>query len=392
MKTMPRLLSCLLVASVAMLNSSATIGDVPASKRQIKSPSKGEVKRARQARAEKKNVVKTAIPVSAAQPTVQPATPPVTQAATQSAAQPATQSVAQATLKPAARSMPASVPGIATAVAAPEVMVVNPYSPGAFAVNKGAAVNPYLPKPAIAAVPAPTQPISLAQAPAAPAPAKAGVPPAPVVTAVPIVAPTPAPVVVAAPVKAPAPIAAKTVVEPEAAPPVAVSAPVQPIPTEVASAKAWAKIVAGPAAAPVASAASAASAVASANPYLTYRTSYTQAAPIQAAPAQAAPRQAVSAPISSASLVADSTQLLNSVRNFLPDLHLPSPDIDVLPSITKVFPTGERPMYVLTFKCPTELVGITPPPTKALRWLITSGMESINSTNLLPFSMQQVCQ
>lgn len=378
MKAIPRLLSCLLVASVAMLNSGATLGDVPANKRQIKSPAKGEVKRARQARAEKKNVVKTEVPVSAAQPTVLPATPPVTQDATPP--------VVQATLKPAARPMPASVPGTAAAVAAPEVMVVNPYSPGAFAVNKGAAVNPYMPKPAIAAVPAPTQPIALAQAPAAPAPVKAVVPPVPVpvAAAVPIAAPTPAPVVVAAPVAAPAPIVAKTVVEPDAAPSVAVTAPVQPIPTEVASAKAWAKIVAGPAVTPVASAAPA---VASANPYLSYRTSYTQAAPTQAAP-----RQAASAPISSASLVADSSQLLNSVRNFLPDVHLPSPDIDVLPSITKVFPTGERPMYVLTFKCPTELVGITPPPTKALRWLITSGMESINSTNLLPFSMQQVCQ
>jgi len=119
------------------------------------------------------------------------------------------------------------------------------------------------------------------------------------------------------------------------------------------------------------------------NPYLAYRTSYTQVAPRQASTTQA------STPVSP---VAGPGQLISGLRDFLPDLHLPSADIDILPSITKVFPTGERPMYVLTFKCPTELVGITPPPTKALRWLITSGMESINSTNLLPFSMQQVCQ
>lgn len=88
----------------------------------------------------------------------------------------------------------------------------------------------------------------------------------------------------------------------------------------------------------------------------------------------------------------DVNKILGGLREFLPDLHLPSADIDVLPSITKVYPTGDRPMYVLTFKCPTELVGVTPPPTKALRWLIDSGMEAINNTNVLPFSMQQVCQ
>lgn len=89
---------------------------------------------------------------------------------------------------------------------------------------------------------------------------------------------------------------------------------------------------------------------------------------------------------------ADVNKILGGLREFLPDLHMPSADIDVLPSITKVYPTGDRPMYVLTFKCPTELVGVTPPPTKALRWLIDSGMEAINNTNVLPFSMQQVCQ
>ncbi|MDP2431170.1 MAG: hypothetical protein Q8O33_03985 [Pseudomonadota bacterium] len=93
-----------------------------------------------------------------------------------------------------------------------------------------------------------------------------------------------------------------------------------------------------------------------------------------------------------AAAAADLGQMFNSLRDFLPAPHLPSPDIDILPSITKVYPTGERPLYVLTFKCPTELVGITPPPTKALRWLISSGMEAVNSTNLLSFSMQQVCQ
>lgn len=85
-------------------------------------------------------------------------------------------------------------------------------------------------------------------------------------------------------------------------------------------------------------------------------------------------------------------KLWYELRSFLPDPHMPTLDMDILPSITKVYPTGEKPMYVLTFKCPTELIGITPLPTKALRWLITSGMEAVNSTDLLPFNMQQVCQ
>ncbi len=88
----------------------------------------------------------------------------------------------------------------------------------------------------------------------------------------------------------------------------------------------------------------------------------------------------------------DMDKLWYELRSFLPEPHMPTLDMDILPSITKVFPTGEKPMYVLTFKCPTELIGITPLPTKALRWLITSGMEAVNSTDLLPFNMQQVCQ
>lgn len=107
-------------------------------------------------------------------------------------------------------------------------------------------------------------------------------------------------------------------------------------------------------------------------------------------PSQAAYNQTPAA--SNATAAADLSRMFSSLRDYLPDPHLPSPDIDILPSITKVYPTGERPLYVLTFKCPTELVGITPPPTKALRWLISSGMEAVNSTNLLSFSMQQVCQ
>lgn len=64
----------------------------------------------------------------------------------------------------------------------------------------------------------------------------------------------------------------------------------------------------------------------------------------------------------------------------------------ILPSVKKVYPTGEKPLVVVTFKCPTELVGVTPPPTKLLHNAVTGVMDAINSTNLLSFNLQQVCQ
>lgn len=67
-------------------------------------------------------------------------------------------------------------------------------------------------------------------------------------------------------------------------------------------------------------------------------------------------------------------------------------DFSLLPKIKTVYPTGEKPLVILTFKCPTELVGITTLPVQLLRDLITFGMDGINSTNLLDFNMQQVCQ
>ncbi len=64
----------------------------------------------------------------------------------------------------------------------------------------------------------------------------------------------------------------------------------------------------------------------------------------------------------------------------------------ILPTIKTVYPTGEKPLKVLTFKCPTELVGVTPPPTAALHQAVSLAFDGINKTNLLPFNMQQVCQ
>lgn len=80
----------------------------------------------------------------------------------------------------------------------------------------------------------------------------------------------------------------------------------------------------------------------------------------------------------------------SDIKNLLPSL--PTSDMAILPTLKKVYPTGEKPLYVLTFKCPTEVVGITPIPTKALHWLVTAGMDAVNATDLLPFNMQQVCQ
>jgi hypothetical protein len=64
----------------------------------------------------------------------------------------------------------------------------------------------------------------------------------------------------------------------------------------------------------------------------------------------------------------------------------------LLPTIKKVYPTGEKPLVVVSFKCPTELIGVAPPTIKILHELVNFGMDGINKTNLLSFNMQQVCQ
>lgn len=66
-------------------------------------------------------------------------------------------------------------------------------------------------------------------------------------------------------------------------------------------------------------------------------------------------------------------------------------DSNILPSIKKVYPTGEKPLVVINFKCPTELVGITPPPIMLLREAMDLGFGGLNKSNLLSFDLQQVC-
>lgn len=71
---------------------------------------------------------------------------------------------------------------------------------------------------------------------------------------------------------------------------------------------------------------------------------------------------------------------------------LPDSGQSILPSIKKVYPTGEKPLVVVSFKCPTEVLGVTPPTIKLLHNLVDMGMDGINKTDLLSFNLQQVCQ
>lgn len=71
---------------------------------------------------------------------------------------------------------------------------------------------------------------------------------------------------------------------------------------------------------------------------------------------------------------------------------LPDSGQSILPKVSKVYPTGEKPLVVVSFKCPTEVVGITPPTIKLLHEAVNLGMAGINKTDLLSFDLQQVCQ
>lgn len=72
--------------------------------------------------------------------------------------------------------------------------------------------------------------------------------------------------------------------------------------------------------------------------------------------------------------------------------HIPIFEQAILPRVKKVYPTGEKPLVVVTFKCPTEMVGIDTPSTIILHKVVNGGMDLVNKSNLLSFNMQQVCQ
>lgn len=289
MKPITQVLSCLLIASIALLDSGAAWSDTQANKSLAKPSATATVKQAKKPHHKAKKTLKK--PRKSHQKAKASADAP------SRSVQPA---VAQNPIQP-----DSTAPII--------VAKLNPYLPGAAAVMASAA-NPYMP---------------------------VAVPFVPVALATPVVANVSA-VAKAAPPATPAPVAVA---------PVSVAA-MQAPPQKTAS-------TAKPAI----------------NPYLFNSVAFNQAT-------------TTFNPAATTFNPADSlSQLINDFK-----MSLPSSDESILPTIKKVQPTGEKPLYVLTFKCPTELIGIVPPPTKALHWLVTTGMDAINSSNLLPFNMQQVCQ
>lgn len=100
-----------------------------------------------------------------------------------------------------------------------------------------------------------------------------------------------------------------------------------------------------------------------------------------------ASRQPVFAPIDPRKAL---NEFLYDVKMSLP--RLPMEGQSLLPVIKTVHPTGEKPLVVVSFKCPTEMIGVTPLPTKLLHDLVNAGMDTVNKSNLLAFNMQQVCQ
>jgi hypothetical protein len=88
---------------------------------------------------------------------------------------------------------------------------------------------------------------------------------------------------------------------------------------------------------------------------------------------------------------ATSTGAVSSIFSNLKMMIPLTGDANILPTIKKVYPTGEKPLVVLNFKCPTEVVGITPPPMKLLHEAVNFGFDGLNKTNLLSFNLQQVC-
>jgi len=296
MKAFPQLLSCLLVAAVALLNSGAAWSGTQPNKVEAGSTAKAMLQKA-------KNLHRTKKP--------------------------------RRKVKRVARvKAPASD-------ARPVATLMNPYQPGSAAAVV-AKSNPHLPAAIQATAPVLAKPI-----------------------------------VLAAPVVAPLPVAARVVAAPASA--IVVATPATP--ALVAAAPATTGV-------PAQAEKAARNAQPYINPYLANIVAFNQTA--------MAPFQTSQIPLPTGMIPFNTTvdlgQIFSDLKSFLPEPHLPSADISILPSIKKVYPTGEKPLYVLTFKCPTELIGITPLPTKALRWLITSGMEALNSTDLLPFNMQQVCQ
>jgi hypothetical protein len=295
----------------------------------------------------------------------------------------------------------ASVDAPKSGPAVASIVTTNPYLASQPVAILPQAANPYLPSSAISAAVAATPAMAavhITPAPGASAPAIALPVTQPVAAATPSVAP---------PVAIPAPVAVQM---PAATPPVAPVASYQP----------WNAAPASP------------------NPYLANQPAYTSTdlaklfsqfgnglkislpslpQPSNSAPAMANPTQTAFADATNSlgqiftslkmalpsfpqpvvtptqTAIADTSnsfnQIVSGLKSVLPSL--PSSDTTLLPVIKTVYPTGEKPLVVLNFKCPTEMLGVTPPPMKLLHELVNFGFDGLNKTNLLSFNLQQVC-
>lgn len=71
---------------------------------------------------------------------------------------------------------------------------------------------------------------------------------------------------------------------------------------------------------------------------------------------------------------------------------LPGQLVEALPSIKRVFPTGGRELWVVSAKCPVEMMtGQSFSPADALRDVVNGLLETLNETQLLKFDIQLVC-
>lgn len=72
--------------------------------------------------------------------------------------------------------------------------------------------------------------------------------------------------------------------------------------------------------------------------------------------------------------------------------NLPGQLAKALPSIKRVFPTGGRELWVVSAKCPVEMMtGQSFSPADALRDVVNGLLETLNETQLLKFDIQLVC-
>ncbi len=99
------------------------------------------------------------------------------------------------------------------------------------------------------------------------------------------------------------------------------------------------------------------------------------------------PTPASELPNLAAQQIGASTQwVVNGVKN------LPGQVIDALPKIKRVFPTGARELWVVSMKCPAEMVtGQYFLPADAMRDVVNGLLGTLNESRMLTFDIQLVC-